>query len=97
MGYMTKCPHTERYSTERDGISVCLVCENDSLAERLAHSEILLRDFGKAELALDDSEDGLGCDALINEHVRAYVAIKIEAVRLAKGTDHGTDRGTRRE
>ncbi len=44
----------------------------------------LLITFGQADIALEDSEDGLGCDKLIDDHANAYKAIKAEARRLAK-------------
>lgn len=53
-------------------------------ADELERMNSLLVAFGKADVALDESEDGLGCDTIIDAHANAYEAIKDEARRLAK-------------
>ena len=57
---------------------------HDDVQDRRKATETLLIAFGKAHMALDESDDGLGCDDIINEHVSTYEAIRNEAVRLWK-------------
>lgn len=55
---------------------------NDAHAEN-ERLRLLLRRFGDAERELAVSEDGVGCENLIDEHVRTYEAVKREAVRIS--------------